>query len=144
MIALMLALLLAPGPAFAPVSGCASAGRQEIKSDDVVTVLETRHQKVAQKVGPAVVAIRVEREPEPEKEKKNEKRPRGPLGRAMAEAEDLFAKRPANSWCSGTVIEADGVIATTAFNVSGKVKSVTVRLSDGRELEAKILGMNAT
>ena len=62
----------------------------------------------------------------------------------VPEAEDVFAKRPSNFWCSGTVIEADGLIATTAFNVSGKVKSVMARLPDGRELEAKILGSNAT
>jgi hypothetical protein len=48
MIALLLALL---GPA------------QEIKSDDVVTVLEKRCEKVFQKTAASVVAIRVEREP---------------------------------------------------------------------------------
>lgn len=127
--ALTLALLLAcPG--------------QDIKSDDLVTVLEKRHEKVLQKTAASVVGIRVEREPEPEK--KPAPRPRGPRVPGMPEAEDLFAKRPADFWCSGTIIEADGVIATTAFNVSGKVKSVTVRLGDGRELEAKILGSNAT
>ena len=127
MIALLLALLAS----------------QEIKSEDVVTVLEKRYERVAQKAAASVVAVRVEREPEPEKKPPVERRlPRNPLGRMQGE--DLFAKRPADFWCSGTIVEADGVIATTAFNVSGKVKRVTVRLADGRDLEAKILGSNAT
>lgn len=120
----------------------ASVGRQEIKSDDIVTTLETRHEKVAQKVGPAVVAIRVEREPDPEK-KPAERRPRRPAG-TPPEPPDLFASRPADFWCSGTIVDGGGLIATTAFNVSGKVKSITVRLPDGRELEGKVLGVNGT
>jgi S1-C subfamily serine protease len=149
MIALLLASLLsaatASRPAFAPAVGCASS-RQEIKSDDVVATLETRYQKVAQKVGPAIVAIRVEREPEASEKKPSEpRRPRRlPQGGPMIEPPDLFATRPADFWCSGTVVESDGLVATTAFNVSGKVKSITVRLADGRELEGKILGVNGS
>ena len=117
---------------------------QEIKSDDVVTVLEKRCEKVCQKAAASVVAIRVEREPEPEKKPAIPRPPRrNPLGQPP-EPEDLFAKRPADFWCSGTIIDADGLVATTAFNVSGKVKAITVRLADNRELEAKILGSNAT
>jgi len=130
MLALALLLAVAPSP-------------QEIKSDDLVTVIEKRCEKVCQKVAPSVVAIRVEREPDPEKKPAPRLPRRAPPGQ-MPEPEDLFAKRPADFWCSGTVIDADGLVATTAFNVSGKVKTITVRLADGRELEGKILGMNAT
>src|SRR4029079_4493720 len=52
---------------------------------------------------------------------------------------EVFAKRPV-AWCSGVVIEPNGTILTTYFNVSGKVKSVKVMLPDGREFDAKILG----
>ncbi|HXX92319.1 MAG TPA: trypsin-like peptidase domain-containing protein [Planctomycetota bacterium] len=122
-----------------------SAATQEIHSDDVVTVLEKRCAKVSQKAAPSVVAIRVEREPEAEKKPAERKPPRrNPLLNPPQEPEDLFAKRPADFWCSGTVIESDGLIATTAFNVSGKVKAITVRLPDGREFEGKVLGSNAT
>ena len=119
------------------------AAGQEIKSDDVVTVLEKRCEKVCQKTAASVVAIRVEREPEAEKKPAPRPSRRNPLGQPP-EPEDLFAKRPPDFWCSVTVIDADGLVATTAFNVSGKVKAVTVRLPDGRKLEAKILGLNAT
>jgi S1-C subfamily serine protease len=130
MIALMLALL---------------APAQEIKSDDVVTVLEKRCEKVSQKTAASVVAIRVEREPEAGKKPVERKPPRrNPFAGPPPEPEDLFAKRPADFWCSGTIIDADGLVATTAFNVSGKVKTITVRLPDGRELEGKVLGLNAT
>ena len=113
---------------------------QEIKSDDVVTTLETTYEKAAEKAGPAVVAIRVDREPEAAP-----KSPSAPglRGRFGIPPEDVFAKRPAG-WCSGVVVESSGTILTTYFNVSGKVRSIQVRLPDGRMLEGKLLGYNGT
>lgn len=114
---------------------------QEIKSEDVVSTLETCYATCAAKAGPAVVAIKVDREPEPAAPK-----PSGPFGlrgRFGMPAVDVFAKRP-SAWCSGFVVEPDGVILTTYFNVSGKVKSVKVMLPDGRELGGEILGYNGT
>ena len=110
--------------------------RQNIKSDDVVQSLETSYERVCEKVGPAVVAIKVDREAEPKAPA-----PAGP--RRFGMPEDVFAKRPA-AWCSGLIVESTGTILTTYFNVSGKVRSIKVQLPDGRELDAELLGFNAT
>jgi S1-C subfamily serine protease len=117
------------------LSGVAAA--QQIKSDDVVTTLESAYEKAAEKAGPAVVAIKVDREPEA-------KAPAPPGGmRRFAMPEDVFAKRP-TAWCSGVIIESTGTILTTYFNVSGNIKSIKVLLPDGREMEASRLGYNGT
>lgn len=113
------------------------AAAQEIRTTDVVTEIERSYEKAAQKAAAAVVAVKVDREPEAEKPKSI---PLPGMRRfGMQPPEDVFARRPV-AWCSGVVIEPGGTILTTYFNVSGKVKSVKVMLSDGRELEAKILG----
>jgi len=117
--------------------GIASAA-QEIRTPDAVTEIETSYQSAAQKAAAAVVAIKVDREPETEKSKA----PTIPgfrRGFGMQPPDDVFARRPV-AWTSGVVIEPNGTILTTYFNVSGKVKSIKVMLSDGRELDAKILG----
>jgi S1-C subfamily serine protease len=125
-----LVLVLALGGA------AAAQDRQNIKSDDVISSLESSYQKVCEKVAPAVVAIKVDREPEA-------KAPAAPGPRRFGMPEDVFAKRPAG-WCSGLIVESGGTILTTYFNVSGKVRSIKVQLPDGRELDAALLGFNAT
>ena len=116
-------------------------GEQEIRTPDLVTEIETTYQKAAEKAAAAVVAIKVDREPEPVEKPKGPRFP-GLGGRfGMQPPEDVFAKRPV-AWCSGVVIEPEGVILTTYFNVSGKLKSVKVMLADGRELEAKLMGFH--
>ena len=116
------------------LSGVAAA--QQIKSDDLVTTLESAYEKASAKAGPSVVAIKVDREPEA--------KPPAPGGRGrFGMPEDVFAKRPAG-WCSGLIVESSGTILTTWFNVSGKVRSIKVMLPDGRELDAQILGYNGT
>jgi len=118
---------------------CGMAAAQEIKSPDLVTELENGYQKAAQKAAAAVVAIKVDREPEAAEKPKTPRFP-GLGGRfGMVPPEDVFARRPV-AWCSGVVVEPNGTILTTYFNVSGKVKSVKVMLPDGRELDAKVLG----
>lgn len=121
------------------LSGVALA--QEIKSDDLVLSLEQSYEKAADRAAGAVVAIKVDREAEPLLP-----RPSGPsgLGGRFRMPEDVFAKRPAASWCSGLIVEPDGVILTTHFNVSGKVKSIKVMLPDGREVDGKLMGFNGT
>jgi S1-C subfamily serine protease len=118
-----------------------AAAAQEIKSEDVITTLETCYTKCIEKAGPSVVAIKVDREPEVVP------KPSGPPGlrggRFGMPLEDVFAKRP-SAWCSGVIVEADGTILTTYFNVSGKIKSIKVQLPDGRELDAQLLGFNGT
>lgn len=120
------------------LSGVAAAA-QEIKSDDLILSLEQAYEKAADKAAAAVVAIRVDREPEVVPKPSAPPGFRGRFGMP----EDVFAKRP-SAWCSGLVVEPDGVILTTHFNVSGKVKSMKVLLPDGREVEAKLLGFNGT
>jgi len=114
------------------------AAAQEIRTPDLVTEMEGAYQKAAQKAAGSVVAIKVDREPEADKSKSVPIPGMRRFG-GMQPPEDVFAKRPA-AWCSGVVLESNGTILTTYFNVSGKVKSVKVLLPDGRELEAKILG----
>lgn len=131
----MLAILFA----LAVPAAAHAQNRRDIKSDDLVTSLESSYEKAADKAGPAVVAIRVDREPEPAP-----KTPGFPgLRSRFTMPEDVFAKRP-SAWCSGVIIEESGTILTTYFNISGKVKSVRVMLPDGRELEAQVLGYNGT
>jgi len=113
---------------------------QEIKSEDAIATLENSYEKAAEKSAPSVVAIRVDRETETVP--KTSPAP-GLRGRFGMPPEDVFAKRP-TGWCTGVVVEADGTILTTYFNVSGKVKSIKVRLADGRTLDATLLGYNGT
>lgn len=77
---------------------------------------------------PAVVAITVDRTSDPE-------------GRAPGPVPDYF-ERPVGP-CTGTIWSGDGEIVTSAWNVSGGIRSITVRLHDGRELPARLLGSNA-
>jgi serine protease Do len=113
---------------------------QEIRTSDVVTELEVAYQKAADKAAAAVVAIKVDREPEVAEKPRTMPIPGMRRGFGLP-PEDVFAKRPV-AWCSGVVIEPSGIILTTYFNVSGKVKSIKVLLSDGREVEAKMLGFH--
>lgn len=41
---------------------------------------------------------------------------------------------------SGVVYRSDGYILTSAFNLAGRIKTVTVALNDGRHLPARVLG----
>lgn len=118
------------------------ANAQEIRAEDPVAALELSLQAALARAANAVVAIRVDREPEaPPKAA-----PRGipSLRPPGVPLEDVFAKRPASAWCSGFVAEASGIILTTHFNVSGKIKSIKVLLPDGREFEGTLLGYNGT
>lgn len=116
------------------------AASQEIKSEDAITTIENSVERAAEKAAAAVVAIKVDREPEAAAPRNSAPGLRGRFGMPP---EDVFAKRPAG-WVTGTIVESTGVILTTYFNVSGKLRSIKVRLADGRELEAKLLGYNGT
>lgn len=118
------------------------AAPQEIgKPEDPLAAMEAALLRAVEKASPAVVAIKVEREPDPPKPSAEAPR-RGLRGLPFGGMQDVFAERPKGAWCSGVVAEADGVILTTHFNVSGKVRSIKVLLPDGRELDARILGFN--
>jgi S1-C subfamily serine protease len=121
--------------------------RKEIRSggsDDLLTSIEALHQKAADRGAACVVAIKVDREPEPPPARRPATPPSTPRIPGLRVQEEVFAKRPAGAWCTGTVVEPEGVIVTTWFNVSGKVKSISVVLPDGREFEGKVLGYDGT
>ncbi|HXG60030.1 MAG TPA: trypsin-like peptidase domain-containing protein [Planctomycetota bacterium] len=113
-------------------------------AEEPAAILEDLYQKAAERAAPCVVAIKVDREPEAARPTAPAP-PRAPAtpGR-FAGAEDVFARRPAGAWCTGTIVDPAGVIVTTCFNVAGRVRSIVVRLPDGRELPGTLLGSDAT
>jgi S1-C subfamily serine protease len=132
-----------PALALALLLGAVPAAAQEVKAagGDAAAETEELVRRAAERAAPSVAAIRVDREPEEEPRPSPRPFP-APLGGLMGGG--VFARRPAGAWCSGTVVEAEGTIVTTHFNVSGRVKSIRVRLGDGRELEGKLMASNAT
>ncbi len=122
------ALLIVPASAFAQTA-----------EEDVCTSFESLHARLAERVAPAVVSVHVERERDPSERNRSE---RG--GWAAMMDGGVFKHRPSDSPASGFILDADGWILTSHFNVSGNVRSVTVTLADGRRLEAAIRGSNAT
>ncbi len=99
-----------------------------LQTADAAAEMERLYQSAAKRAAAWTVAIRVEREPEPT--------PGTPSRRNV----NVFSKRPEKAWCSGTIIEPEGTIVTTYFNVSGKVKSIEVLLPGGRTVKGKLLG----
>ncbi|MFN3483918.1 MAG: S1C family serine protease [Planctomycetota bacterium] len=97
--------------------------------------LARRLRALAEQVGPSVVAIEVERESDPE----------GRVARGQLAAHTDFFNRPPGP-CSGVVYEPDGLIVTSAFNVSGVLgpRGIRVTLFDGREFPAELLGVDET
>lgn len=116
----------------------AAACVQNTGLDDtkLVDELEAAATKIVERVAPSVVAIFVERDAEPAPPQP----PNNPSGRRSTP----FAARAAGSACSGVVIEPDGLILTSCFNVEGKVRKITVRLHGGAEQEAQLVGYNGT
>lgn len=106
---------------------------------EAVVEMEELYRRAAERAAPWVAAVRVDREAEAPSAPPPAP---GPLGNLMGGG--VFARRPVGAWCSATVLEADGTILTTHFNVSGKVRSIRVLLPDGRELEGKVTASNAT
>ena len=108
---------------------------QEVRHEDVSSDLESLYRRASERVGPSVVSIKVNRDKEASKSS-------GGMGALMDGG--VFKNRPSDAPVSGTVLDADGWIVTSHFNVSGKVKGITVTLPDGRTLEAALKGFNAT
>ncbi len=125
------------------VLGAAPLLAQEIGSEDLAAGLEEAYGKASALAAPWVVAIKVDREPEEAPRPSAPSRP-GLFGNLPRAPEDVFARRPAGAWCSGTLVEADGHVLTTYFNVSGKLRSIKALLPDGRELPAKLVAYNGT
>ncbi len=117
----------------------AAAQETGIDAGDSVAALEILYRRAAERAAPCVAAIKVDREPEPPP--KDAPRPFPGL---PGLGPNVFARRPIGAWCTGTIIEADGVLLTTDFNVQGSIKSIKVRLADGREFDGRLMASNAT
>lgn len=101
-----------------------------IQDPDAGTVARVL-QALRDKVSKSVVAIEVERDSDPE----------GRTGSGPVRQHEDYYNRPKGP-TSGTVIDEGGFILTTWFNVSGKVKKITVTTWDGKEYEAEMLGFD--
>jgi len=109
------------------LAGCLIQG-----GTDLQDALSKVSQDARAKVSPSVVAILVERSRDPEGV--------GPRGGRSDIAE--FQNRPKGP-CSGTIVSADGLIATSAFNISGEIKSISVTVAGFEQpFEAKLLGFD--
>lgn len=98
-----------------------------LAQDDVAAALAALRDRVAM----SVVAIAVDRSDDPE----------GRMGRGALAAHSDYYNRPKGP-VSAVVWDAEGHLLTSAFNVSGTIKKggLRVRLPDGREAEARLLG----
>jgi serine protease Do len=87
--------------------------------------LETVFAAAVRKVAPSVVSIRVEWKPGKE---------------TVLASGGLRPFKRGVGPVTGVIVGADGLVVTSDFNVTSDAKSVKVRLADGREFEAKVLG----
>jgi serine protease DegQ len=101
-----------------------------------------RFAAAAQKVAESVVAIEVNRtKDDPRFSQRTRIGRTGDPGAAGHLAGEML-KRPQGATVTGTIVDADGWIATSYFNIAGELKSVHVIFADGKKLPAKIVGWN--
>ncbi len=98
-----------------------------------VSVPERLVQKLRQKTERSVVAIDVVRTSDPQ----------GKTGSGSHGSHRDYYNRPSGP-TSGTVIDKEGYILTSWFNVSGKIQQIRVTAWDGTVSEAKLLGYDQT
>lgn len=136
MVKALIAFLLLALPAWAQSTGV----KPDADKPKLVEELESMAERAADVGSPAVVSIFVEREadPKPADKPKNPNPPRQP-NRPQSRP-GVFDNRPSGSAVSGTIIDADGLILTSFFNVEGKIKKITVRLPNGETYEGQMLG----
>ncbi len=92
----------------------------------------------AKKVAGSVVAIKVDRiQDAPE----FTRQPKMPLPKNSHLLSEIL-KRP-NASVTGVIVDPDGWIATSRFNVAGQLRSIKVVLPSGKELDAKLAGWDA-
>lgn len=89
--------------------------------------------KLREQVAKSVVAIEVIRDKDPE----------GKAGSGPSDTHQDYYNRPTGP-CTGTIWTEDGFILTSAFNMSGEVRRISVRTPDGKSHDAKPLGHDAT
>jgi serine protease Do len=149
------------------VVAMSAAARAQDEDAKILKAFESRWQKAADKAASVVVSIKVERE-----ETREPKAAGRPVNNPMTDG-GVFKKPPdkvtyvcdedaveeaaagkcgkcekdlrkaVRSTCTGTILEADGVIATSYFNMLGKITKLTVTTEGGKEYDAKLLGYNA-
>ncbi|MBI2930730.1 MAG: trypsin-like peptidase domain-containing protein [Planctomycetes bacterium] len=110
------------------MSASAARAQQELGG-----ALEQAYRRAAEKAAPWVVSVRVSRE--------EEKTSSG--GNPMLTG-GVFNRRPKNAPTSGTLIDEDGYVVTSYFNVKGKLKDLKVVLSDGEEKKARLVGYHGS
>jgi len=115
-----------------PLLAFAAAARAQ-DEEKVLRAFEERYRAAADKAAAVTVSLRVDRV----KDATPPPAPRGPRGLGGA---DPFSKRPEHSPVTGVIIDADGWIATSHFNVAGELKEIEATLPDGRVLPAKLVG----
>jgi S1-C subfamily serine protease len=132
----------------------------------VLASFEKSWETAADAAASVVVSIRIEREPAPERPKPRDRRNPGESGGVFDQRPEkiLYAcptcgtegapsaecatckveyARTAVSRCTGTIIDKDGLIATTHFNLNPKPTRITVTVPGRGDFKAKLLGYNA-
>jgi serine protease Do len=130
---LIATMRLAPVIAAVALQLAAAAALHAQSDEAVLRAFETGYERAIEKASKVVVSIKVDRKAD------TAKRPaRGGIGMLGAGA---FANRP-EAPVTGFILEADGWIATSCFNVIGDLRGVDVTMPDGLILHAKVMGWN--
>lgn len=106
----------------------------EPKTPPVIAEAESLYQKLIDEVGKCVVKIVVDRDKEPAPKRSPMELP-GLSGYP-------FNVRPKGP-TSGTIIDADGLVLTSYFNIDGKIQRISVVLPDGSTRAATVVGYDA-
>ncbi len=115
--------------ALSAVEGLLALGLQDATAEAVAKTLAA----LRERAGRSVVAIEMDREEDPE----------GRMARGALATHSDYYNRPKGP-TSGVIYAAEGLILTSAWNVSGTIRKGTLRatLWDGRELPAALLGVD--
>ncbi len=100
----------------------------------------TTFRNAVRSVQDSVVAIQIDREKDDQRFAPRRRR-RGsgsPTGRQRILAE--LHSRPEEATVTGVIVDPDGWVATSYFNIAGELNAIRVVLADGRELEAEVVG----
>jgi S1-C subfamily serine protease len=103
-------------------------------TEPFVRDLEQRYARIQAVAAKSVVAIHTKRGAETKK--------RTPRIMSGFMGSDVFGKRPSGP-VTGVVVDADGWVLTTYFNISGKVEELWVVLPDGQKRTAELKGYDA-
>lgn len=115
----------------------AASAQDASEGGDLLSSLEERYRRVAERAESVTVAVWVDREEEGGKEEPS------PFPNIPMMTGGVFSRRPKDHPASGLVFDSSGLILTTAFNVTGgRVQSIRVILPDGTEEEAEVVGFH--